>query len=150
MDIEEVLMVFMHKKWTHIPTSSDGVHAQRNGHISVGDTDQPFRKSILLLISDIVAELLMSDAWFTIEFSPSKRYPRSHTAYCSIFHFQFIFRVVLKKRQLTLPKTAWKFLFSVHVFLGLILTNSWVDMLQCYINLEYFSIKIIWVFQTKF
>jgi len=78
-------------------------------HISVGDSNQTFCKSLLflksdivveLLMSNIVAELLMSDTWFAAKLSSSKRHSRSRTASCSIF------RVVLTQRQLTLPKTA--------------------------------------------
>ena len=119
---------------------TDGVHAQEMDiYISVDDTDQAFYKWLLLLKSDViikslkpdivvkflksdmVAEFLMSDTWFNTKLSSSKHHSRSRTASCSIFHF--IFRVVLMQRQLTLPKTAWKFLFSVHVFLGWILTK---------------------------
>ena len=113
----------------------------RNGHISAGDIDQTFCKSLLFLKSDIVVELLksnivakllMSDTWFATKLSSSKRHSQSRTASCSLF------RVVLTQRQLTLPKTAWKLLFSVHVFLG---QSSWVDILQCYISLEYFLLS---------
>ena len=60
LDIEEVLMVSMHKKWAHISTSTDGP-CTRNGHIFAGDIDRIFCKSLLFLKSDIVVELLISN-----------------------------------------------------------------------------------------